>query len=45
MKNLTQMLIALMNFTFVSGQTHSSVTREQAIYDFLNWMTANDKKP
>ncbi len=33
-----------MNFTSVTGQTYSSLTTDKEIYDFLNWMTINDKK-
>lgn len=33
-----------MNCTLAIGQTYSSVTSDKEIYDFLNWMTVNDRK-
>lgn len=44
MKKLTLILIGLLNFTFTFGQIYSSLISDKEIYDFLNWMTANDKK-
>jgi hypothetical protein len=37
-------LIGLLNFGLVKGQTYSSITSDKEIYGFLNWMTINDRK-
>ena len=44
LRKLTLILIGFLNCTFAVGQTYSSVTSEKEIYDFLNWMTVNDRK-
>ena len=44
LRKLTLLLIGILNFTLATGQTYSSVTSDQEIYDFLNWMTVNDSK-
>lgn len=44
LRKLTIILIGIIKFSFAIGQTYSSVTSDKEIYDFLNWMTANDKK-
>ncbi len=43
-RKLTLLLIGFLNTTFAIGQTYSSVTSDKEIYDFLNWMTVNDRK-
>ena len=44
LRKLTLILIGFLNFTLATGQTYSSVISDKEIYDFLNWMTVNDKK-
>ncbi len=44
MKKFTIILIALLKFTLVTGQTYSSIISDKEIYDFLNWITIKDKK-
>lgn len=43
-RKLTLILFGFLNMTFAIGQTYSSVTSDKEIYDFLNWMTVNDRK-
>ena len=43
-RKLTLILIGFLNITIAIGQTYSSVTSDKEIYDFLNWMTLNDRK-
>lgn len=38
------MLIGFLNFTLALGQTYSTVTTDEEIYGFLNWMTINEEK-
>ncbi len=44
LKKITLISTLLFNFTFLIGQTYSSIISDKEIYDFLNWMTKNDRK-
>lgn len=44
MKKMVVILFGLLSYTYSTGQTYSSVISDKEIYDFLNWMTVNDKK-
>lgn len=44
MRTLTILVFGLFNFTLAFGQTYSSIVSDQEIYDFLNWMTSNNRK-
>jgi hypothetical protein len=44
MKKLTIILIGLLTYILAIGQTYSSITSDKEIYDFLNWVTINNKK-
>lgn len=44
MRKLTIILIGLLNYTLTIGQTYSSIISDIEIYDFMNWMTVNEKK-
>lgn len=44
MKTLAIILIGFLSYALATGQTYSSVISDKEIYDFLNWMTVNDKK-
>jgi hypothetical protein len=44
MKKFLVLTIFFFTFSFIYGQTYSTVTSDKEIYDFLNWLTANNRK-
>ncbi|MFT4224336.1 hypothetical protein [Dysgonomonas sp.] len=44
MKKIFLLIIGLLNITFITGQTYSSIVSDKEICDFLTWMSYNDKR-
>lgn len=44
MRKSMLLFLVMLNFASAIGQTYSTVTSDEEIYDFLNWMTIHSKK-